>query len=253
VPRRAHVTGDISVHDLAFAGDELWVVATRFSCLATLDAEHSFVPRWRPAFVTALAPEDRCHLNGVAVVDGRPRYVTALAMTDEPQGWRREKVGGGVVLDVDSGAVVAHGLSMPHSPRWHDGRLWVLDSGHGHLATVDLATGAAEPVVRLPGFPRGLAFVGPYALVGLSEVREHVFAGLPLATHVRERRCGVWAVDTRSGEVAGFLRFEGDVTEVFDVQVIPGRRWPEVLEPGDAQAAGAFVLPDAALAEVAGG
>ncbi|MDO8362067.1 MAG: TIGR03032 family protein [Actinomycetota bacterium] len=243
VPRSSHVTGDISVHEMAWAGDELWVVNTRFSCLATLDPSVSFVPRWRPSFVTALAAEDRCHLNGMAMVDGRPRFVTAMGMSDEHQGWRRDKVGGGVVIDVDSGGIVAHGLTMPHSPRWHGGRLWVLDSGQGTLCTVDLVTGDAHPVVRLPGFTRGLAFLGRYALVGLSKVREHVFAGLPLAQHIDERCCGVWLVDTESGAIAGFMRFEGAVEEVFDVQVLPGARYPELLEPGDSLAAAAFVLP----------
>ena len=241
-PRAAHMTGDISVHEMAYAGDELWVVNTRFSCLATLDSEHSFVPRWQPRFVTELAPEDRCHLNGLAIVDGRPKYVTAMAMTDVRQGWRAEKVGGGLVIDIDNHAVVAQGFTMPHSPRWHDGRLWVLNSGAGALCTVDVATGNVTTVAHLPGFTRGLGFIGQYALVGLSKVREHVFAGLPLAERVTERQCGVWVVDTESGRIVGFLRFEGAVEEVFDVQVVP-HRYPDLLEPGDALASTAFVLP----------
>ena len=64
LPRRIHVTGDIDIHELARdSNNELWVVNTRFCCLCTLDAEHSFYPRWRPPFVSALAPEDRCHLE----------------------------------------------------------------------------------------------------------------------------------------------------------------------------------------------
>ena len=250
VPRSAHVTGDVSVHEMAWAADELWFVNTRFSCLATLDQQYSFVPRWRPPFVTALAAEDRCHLNGLAVVDNRPRFVTAMGMTDEVQGWRRNKVGGGVVIDIDDNSIVADGLAMPHSPRWHDGKLWVLDSGRGTLCAVDLSRGAAEEVVRLPGFARGLAFIGRYALVGLSKVREHVFAGLPLAEHVNERRCGVWVVDTVAATIVGFLRFEGSVEEVFDVQVLAGIRYPELLEPGDSLNSGAFVLPDGAMLDV---
>lgn len=241
-PRSAHITGDISVHEMAYAGDELWVVNTRFSCLATLDDEHSFVPRWQPRFVTELAPEDRCHLNGLAIVDGRPKYVTAMAMTDVRHGWRAEKVGGGLVIDVDDHAVVAQGFTMPHSPRWHDGKLWVLNSGDGALCTVDTDTGNVTTVAHLPGFTRGLAFIGRYALVGLSKVREHVFAGLPLAERVTERQCGVWAVDTDTGQIVGFLRFEGAVEEVFDVQVAP-HRYPDLLEPGDALGSTAFVLP----------
>ncbi|HAP76806.1 MAG TPA: TIGR03032 family protein [Acidimicrobiaceae bacterium] len=252
VARAAHITGDIAIHEMAYDRDgELWVVNTRFSCLATLDPEYSFVPKWRPRFVTALAAEDRCHLNGLAMVDGRPKYVTALAMTDDRQGWRAEKAGGGLIIDIDDHAVITTGMTMPHSPRWHGGRLWVLDSGNGALCTVDVATGNRTVVALLPGFTRGLAFIGRYALVGLSKVREHVFAGLPLAERVTERQCGVWVVDTDAGIIVGFLRFEGAVEEVFDVQVVP-YRYPELLEPTDALGAGAFVLPEENLADLRG-
>ncbi len=250
VARAAHVTGDIAIHEMAYDADgELWVVNTRFSCLATLDHEHSFVPRWRPPFVTALAAEDRCHLNGLAMVEDRPKYVTALAMSDERHGWRREKVGGGLIIDIDDNAIITQGMTMPHSPRWHQGQLWVLDSGNGALCTVDVATGNRTNVALLPGFTRGLAFVGRYALVGLSKVREHVFAGLPLAERVTERQCGVWVVDTEDGAIVGFLRFDGAVEEVFDVQVLP-HRFAELLEPGDALGAGAFVLPEDVLGDL---
>ena len=157
LPRRSHVTGDIRIHELAFAGDELWLVNTRFSCLSILDSEHSFVPRWRPPFVTALAAEDRCHLNGLAVIDGRPRFVTALGETDTPQGWRERKADGGCLIDVETGEVVSRGLSMPHSPRWHAGRLWVLESGKGEIGVVDLGSGTRQsrsPLPRLHPRPR---------------------------------------------------------------------------------------------------
>src|SRR5262245_8137587 len=154
LPRSAHVTGDIGVHEVAWVGEELWVVNTRFSCLCTLDPDYSFVPRWRPPFVTALAADDRRHLNGLALEDGPPKYVTALVETDTPGGWRADKPRGGCLIDVPSGAVVARGLSMPHSPRWHDGRLFVLESGTGGVVHVDQATGGRETVARLPGFTR---------------------------------------------------------------------------------------------------
>jgi uncharacterized protein (TIGR03032 family) len=251
LPFRAHVTGDIRLHEMAFAGDELWLVNTRFSCLCTLDAQHSFVPRWRPPFVTALAAEDRCHLNGLAVVDGSPRFVTALGQTDASEGWRADKARGGVLVDVPSGEIAAAGLSMPHSPRWHQGRLWALESGAGTLARVDLDRGRLETVARLPGFTRGLACVGPVAFVGLSQVREtNVFGGLPLTESREPRVCGVWIVHLETGNVLGFVRFEEGVQEIFDVQVLPGLRFPEIGEPDSDLIAHTFVLPQAALAEV---
>ena len=251
LPSRAHVTGDIRLHELAFAGDELWLVNTRFSSLCTLDAEHSFVPRWRPPFVSALAADDRCHLNGLAVVDGKPGFVTALGRTDACDGWRAGKARGGVLVDVPSGEIVVAGLSMPHSPRWHQGQLWVLESGAGTLARVDLGKGRLETVARLPGFTRGLACVGPVAFVGLSQVREtSIFGGLPLTESSEPRVCGVWIVHLETGSILGFMRFEEGVQEIFDVQVLPGVRFPEIGEPDSDLIAHAFVLPQAALAEV---
>lgn len=248
LPRRAHVTGDIRVHELAYdADDTLWVVNTRFSCLCTLDDAHSFVPHWRPRFVSKLAAEDRCHLNGIALAHGRVRYASALGTSDSPDGWRERKTDGGVLIALDGDAIVAHGLCMPHSPRVYEDRLWLLESGRGEISIVDLSTGRAESIAALPGFTRGLAFAGPYAFVGLSKVRENVFDGLPLAVRLAERTCGVWVIDTRNGTTAALLRFEGNVAEIFDIQVLP-HRYPELAEPDADISAHAFVLPEAALA-----
>jgi uncharacterized protein (TIGR03032 family) len=246
LPRTAHVTGDIGVHELAWAGDELWVVNTRFSCLCTLSADYSFVPRWRPPFVTALAAEDRCHLNGLAVADGRPRFVTALGATDAKDGWRPDKARGGVLLDVPSGEVIAGGLCMPHSPRWHDGRLWVLESGTGELHTVD-PKGRHAAVAGLPGFARGLALAGRYAFIGLSKVRPtSTMDGVPIAGRRGELKCGVAAVDLHTGRVAGLLEFQTAVEEIFDVQLLAGVRFPEVVGFQNEDVFRTFVVPPAA-------
>ena len=244
VPRNKHVTGEIAVHDLAFAGEELWAVATAFSCLATLDADHSFVPRWAPPFISALAPEDRCHLNGMAVRGAGVTHVTAFGTTDELGGWRENKASGGVLIDVASGEVAIGELSMPHSPRWHAGRLWLLESGRGTLAVVDLAAGRVDTVAELPGFTRGLAFAGDTAFVGLSQIRETAtFGELPVTQRLQERQAGVWMVDLRSGQVAGFLRFEDLVQEIFDVALLPGKRFPEIAEPTGPITDHTYVLP----------
>jgi uncharacterized protein (TIGR03032 family) len=247
LPHACHVTGDIRIHDLAYGKDDLWIVNTKFSCLSTLDRDHSFVPRWRPPFVTGLAAEDRCHLNGMAMLDGEPRYVTALGTTDTAAGWRAERAHGGVILEVPSGRVVAEGLSMPHSPRMYRGALYFLESGEGSLARVDPATGKVETLVRLPGFTRGLAFAGPLAFIGLSQVREtNIFGGIPLTERVKERVSGVWVVNIETQKVVGFLRFEGQVQEIFDVQVL-GARMPDIVEQGSALSGSVFVVPQEAL------
>jgi uncharacterized protein (TIGR03032 family) len=261
LPRASHVTGNIQGHEMAWGeGGELWVVNTRFSCLSTLDRSASFTPRWRPPFVKALEPTDRCHLNGLAMIDGRPRYVTALGQTDEPGGWRRNKARGGILVDVSSGEIITRGLSMPHSPRWHAGRLWVCESGAGTLGFVDPGTGRYEPIVQLPGFTRGLDFAaghapdgGVVAFVGLSQVRESaVFSGIPITERLLEdeRTCGVCAVDLTSGKVMALLRFDTSVQEIFAVAVLPGRRWPELINDDETLLENSFVVPDAALADV---
>ncbi len=238
--------------DSTDAGDgELWFVNTRFSCLARRARSYSFAPCWRPAFITALAPEDRCHLNGLGVRDGQVRYVTALGATDTPGGWRADKRSGGLLLDVPSGAVLARGLSMPHSPRWYAGKLWLLESGNGGVVVVDEATGRYESIAALPGFTRGLDFHGRFAFIGMSQVRESaLFSGIAI-TELPERLCGVWVLDIVSGQTVAYLKFEDAVQKIFAVAVLPGRRFPDVLNDGRARMANSFVLPDQALAEVA--
>jgi uncharacterized protein (TIGR03032 family) len=187
------------------------------------------------------------------MVDGRPRYVTALGETDSPAGWRDNKARGGVLMDVASGEVLTRGLSMPHSPRWHAGRLWVCESGTGTLGFIEPDSGRYQPIAEVPGFTRGLDFAGGLAFVGLSQVRESaVFSGIPITERLaeNERTCGVCVVELATGRVVALLRFETAVQEVFAVAVLPGRRWPELINDDDARLENSFVLPDAALADV---
>ncbi|NER00026.1 MAG: TIGR03032 family protein [Cyanothece sp. SIO2G6] len=248
IPRAIHVTGDIDIHEIAWVEDELWFVNTRFSCLCTLDKQYSFVPRWRPPFISEYDLRDRCHLNGLAIRDGKPKYVTALGETDTPGGWRNDKASGGILMDIDSDEILLRGLSMPHSPRWYDGKLWVLESGRGSLSCWDGSSQALVSIATLPGFTRGLDFCGPYAFIGLSQIRESaVFSGLPLTQRLTERICGVWVVDIRNGETIAFLKFEEAVQEIFAVSVLPGIRFPELTEWSPELMGSSYVLPNEAL------
>lgn len=248
LPRRTHVTGDIDIHEMGFTDDnELWIVNTKMSCLCTLDINHSIVPRWRPPFITGYDLTDRCHLNGLAMRDGKPRYVSALGTSDKPAGWRENKAFGGMIMDIDDNRMIAEGLSMPHSPRWYRDKLWVLESGAGQLITIDENTGEKNVVVEVPGFCRGIDFIERYALIGLSEVRETaVFAGLPLTEREQDRKCGVWIVDIESGETVGFLVFSGGVQEIFSVQLLP-QKYPALLDLDDPLLHTSYSIPDAAL------
>ena len=235
--RTSHFTGDIEAHECAWIGGEFLVVNTLFSCLAALDPHYSFAPRWRPPFISALRPEDRCHLNGLAVADGQVRYVTALAETDTPAGWRSVKHNGGCLIEVPSGRLVARGLSLPHSPRMQENQVYFLHSGGGTLDAADQQSGRITTVAALPGVARGLAIHNDYAFIGLSKARP-TLEGVPIVEYRDELRCGLWVVDLRTGAIAAQLEFCTGVEEVFDIQVLPGIVSPYISGPAAEQDTG---------------
>ncbi len=237
VPREARVTGAIDIHDIALGetgrGPGPIFVNTAWNCLATISEQASFREVWRPPFVSALVAEDRCHLNGLAMDGARPAYVTAVSRSDVADGWRERRRDGGVVIDVASGEIVASGLSMPHSPRLHDGRLWLLNSGTGEFGWIDPASGRFEPVAFCPGYARGLAFSGRHAVIGLSRPRNLTFEGLALQQQLEakdtEPRCGLIVVDLESGRTLEWLRFGDAIIELYDVAMLPGVRQAEAI------------------------
>jgi uncharacterized protein (TIGR03032 family) len=253
--RFSHFTGNIHCHELAWVSTgpgsatdeppvvtegktreegrpELWIVNTLFSCLCAAHASYSFAPRWRPPFVSALVPEDRCHLNGLAVADGKPRYVTALAETDSAQGWRPVKVGGGCVVDVLNNQTICRGLIMPHSPRMANDQLLLLHSGLGQLVTLDPADGRLQTVAELLGYTRGLAIHGTLAFVGLSKVRASSSQeGVPIAAHSQHLKCGCAVVDLQTGKAVASFYFVSGIDELFDIQILPGVSSPFLSGP----------------------
>jgi uncharacterized protein (TIGR03032 family) len=231
VPRNAQTIGDLDIHELGIRKNgKVVFVNTKYSCLAELSQTHSFKAIWKPDFISKLAPEDRCHLNGLAMVDGEPKYVTAVCKSDAVDGWRDRRQDGGVVIDITTNEIVCEGLSMPHSPRWANGRLWVLNAGTGHLGWVDFEARKFVPLVFVPGFARGLSIVGNVAAIGLSKPRNQRFEGLQLDEELRKRDvepwCGVQIVSLANGDVMNWIRFEGDITEIFDISFLPNVRNP---------------------------
>ena len=236
VPQMSYITGDLDIHDLVVGNwkdtvvDRPIFVNTLFSCLATLSSTHSFTPLWKPSFISRLAVEDRCHLNGLAMVDKKPKYVTLIGQSDVADGWRDWRNDGGCVIDVESNEVVVSGLSMPHSPRWYRQKLWLLNAGTGEFGYADLDRAKFVPVAFCPGYLRGLAFAGDYAVVGLSKPRNRTFTGLPLDERLTYQgvkpRCGIVVIDLRTGDCVHSLQLEGIIEELYDVAIIPQRRRP---------------------------
>lgn len=248
VPRRAQTTGDIDLHELASdAEGQVIFVNTRYNCIAGLDPAHSFRPLWKPAFIDTIVGEDRCHLNGMAMQDGRPAYATAAGETNIIDGWRDRRGDGGILIDVASSEIVARGLSMPHSPRVYGSTIVLLDSGRGCIVQVDPATGTRRDIAFLPGFLRGLAICGTRAFVTLSKPRTGSFGGLPLDAALADRGqaawCAVVLVDLLTGQSSEWLRIDGKIGELFDVVALPGVRCPMSIGADSAEIRATITYP----------
>ncbi len=227
LPQISYITGDLDVHDLAIDRQgQILFANTLFSCLATVSQTHSFRPLWQPPFISRLGAEDRCHLNGLALRDGHPAYMTAVSQSDVADGWRDKRREGGCVIDISSSEVILTGLSMPHSPRVYRDRLWLHNSGTGEFGYVDLQQGKFEPIAFCPGYLRGLAFAGDYAIAGISKPRHNkTFSGLRLEENLQQKqtepRCGLLVINLKTGDILHWLRIEGIVSELYDVVAIP--------------------------------
>ena len=236
VPRNAHTTGNIDIHEMGIRKDGKMVfINTKYSCLCEPSMVHSFKPIWKPSFISKLAPEDRCHLNGLAMVDGEPKYVSAICKSDVVDGWRDRRHESGIIIDIETDEIVAEGLSMPHSPRVYNDQIWVLNSGSGELGTIDKKTKKFVPYTFLPGFLRGLAFHNGHAFTTLSKPRHGRFEGLSLDQKLKDKDadawCGVQIISLTTGDVAQWIRFDGGITELFDICVLPGVKNPLTLGP----------------------
>ena len=241
VPAACFTTGEVNAHEIVITADAQGVqqplfVNTAFSCLARLQPGCSFAPVWQPPFISKLTPDDRCHLNGLALVDGMPTWATACGSSDTPAGWRDHRAGGGVLLHIPDNRIAATGLSMPHSPRWHAGKLWLLNSGTGELGFIEGER--FQPLCFLPGFARGLAFVGEgagsCAVVGLSKLRSPQFTGLPLEQSLNALGqpggcCGLRVIDLATGNILHSLDLPEPIDELFDVVALHGVRQPRAL------------------------
>ena len=232
IPQMSWVTGDLDIHDIAVnKNGRPFFVNTLFSCIAEVSDTHSFSMLWKPPFITKLAAEDRCHMNGMAVVDNEARYVTCVSKSDIADGWRDHRHAGGVVIDVKSNEIVLEGLSMPHSPRWYQNKLWLLDSGNGYFGFLDQKTDRFEKVCLCPGYARGLSFIGDFAVIGLSLPRHNkTFDGLELDNQLKQKntepRCGLAVIDLRTGDMVHSLRISGAITELYDIAVLADTKNP---------------------------
>jgi uncharacterized protein (TIGR03032 family) len=244
VASASHTTGLVNIHDIAYGNKGLWITNSAFSCLATLEPDYSFVPRWKPPFISDLMPEDRCHLNGMAMLDGEPAYVTTFNQSDQAKSWRDGAKDKGTLIDVKTGELKLSNLVMPHSPRCYNGYVYFCESGHGLVRRYDPRTNEVVDVIKLQGFTRGMDFFGPLMFVGLSKTRNSSVAEpAPIAQESTESESGIWCINLTDHTVVGFVRFEGNIDQIYDVAVLPGVTYPELFLPDDEQSMTVFHFP----------
>lgn len=244
ITRSAHYTGMINIHDIDWGTEGLWAVNSSFSCLCTLSPDASFIPRWKPHFITELVPEDRCHLNGMTLKDGKPAYVTTFSTFNEAGMWRKGHKFDGTLMDVEQNEILLRGLAMPHSPRYYRGKVYYCNSGEGQLCCFDPKTGQNEVLAEVPGFTRGMDFYGPVLVMGLSKVRQSdVTSPAPLAKKYQDTCSGIWLFHLDKGQMIATLKFTGNVDQIYDVAVLPNCSFPELIEPSHPRMRNHFCFP----------
>jgi uncharacterized protein (TIGR03032 family) len=229
VPRMTFYTGNVDMHDIAFGNEGIWAINSSFSCLCQVNGNHNFIPKWKPPFITELVSEDRCHLNGLVMVNGKPKYVTALGTTNTVQGWRENIVAGGILMDVDTNEIILDKLAMPHSPHMHKGHLYLLLSASGELIKVNIAEKKYEVVKKLDGFCRGMDVIGDYAFIGMSKLRQNSSTFAKLSFAQTANTAGVKIIHLPTKSLIGELTFKTSVDEIYEVSIFPNTIKPNVL------------------------
>lgn len=252
VARQLHAIGSQDVHGIfPLDPDSPFFLSTKFSALCQLNTSKPNVTTnvlWKPSFISEIRAEDRCHVNDVCFVGGLAKYACCISESDAHDGWRDHRETGGILLDIQTGKTVATGLSMPHSPRWYRDQLWLLNSGTGELGVVNLESGKFEAKVFIPGFLRGLKFVGRYAVVGSSLDRhEHRFKGLELGRTLESKKttpvCGVFIIDLATFAIAHKIELKGNIHEIYDILLVPGRR-ARVIGVNDEEGSNMFLVEE---------
>lgn len=230
MPRATYHTGALDIHDLHFGqNNRLYAVNTLFSCVVVFDEQYNFTPVWMPPHITELVSEDRCHLNGMAMQNGKPKYASSFNQGNTHQSWRANLLTAGVIYDIETSEVVCEGLAMPHSPKIYNGNLYVLQSASGELTHVDAATGKKETVTRIGGFVRGMSLLGEYLFIATSKLRKNSSTFSMLNFAEQENKCSITAVHLPTGSIAGHIIYQSSVDEIYDIHALPSAIRPNIL------------------------
>lgn len=233
LPRGVYLCGNNDLHDLEYGHNGLWAVNTRFSCLATFDVNYSFTPRWLPPFVKELTPDDQCHLNGMALLDGKPKYVTALGKTNKKEDWKNNITNGGILMNVPEGEIILDNLPMPHSPRLYNNKLYILLSATGEIMEYDIEKNKSEIIFQTGRFIRGLSIHDGLFYIAHSEIRKSSSTFEKLKDRHLLDNAGIIIIDPEKKKMLGQLTYYTTVKEIFDVQVLDNTQTIAMLTPND--------------------
>ena len=230
MPRVTYHTGAVDIHDLSFGlNGNLYAVNTLFSCIIEIDDNYSFKPIWAPPQIDKITSEDRCHLNGMAMLNGKPKYATAFNNGNTPQSWRDNITSSGVVYDIDLNQIICQGLAMPHTPRIFNNELYVLQSATGELTKINTKDGSYEVIVKIDGFVRGMSLHNDYLFIGISKLRKNssTFGKLDFAKNANQ--AGIIIVHLPTKSISGKINYLNSLYEIYDVHIIKNKRIPNIL------------------------
>ncbi len=246
LPRMTYHTGYLDIHDLSFGENgDLYAVNTLFSCIIKINDDYNFTPYWTPPFIDKLVSEDRCHLNGMAMKNGKPKYATAFGRGNTHQSWREDITNTGIIIDIETNEIVAENLAMPHSPRIFGDDLYVLLSATGELLKIDLENGNHEVIVKVEGFVRGMSLHKDYLFIGLSKLRKNssTFAKLDFAE--KANQSGIMIIHLPTASVVGKFSYLSSVDEIYDVHILPNKKRPNILNTITDDHKAAMMIPGA--------
>lgn len=233
LPRTTYYTGLVDMHDIDFGDDGIYAINTSFSCICKIDGEFNFTPYWKPYFINEVAPGDLCHLNGMVMLDGKPKYVTALGTTNTPLGWKENIIEGGVLMDVVKNEIILNGLAMPHSPKMYNNELYLLTSANGEFIKVDLETKSYKTLKKFDGFCRGLSFYQDFAFIGFSKLRKNSSTFAKLSFSDKANFSGIKIIHIPTNAEVGEIIYETSVDEIYEVIVLENMIRPNILNTTD--------------------
>lgn len=244
MPRSKYYVGPVDIHDLMWGDDGLYAVNTLFSCIAKIGEDYSFTPYWKPPFITEITPEDRCHLNGMAMVNGKPKFATAFCQGNTARSWRDVVTTDGILMDMESNEVIVPNIPMPHSPRIFNNELFLLLSATGEFVKIQINEGKYDVICNLNGFVRGMAHIEDYVFIAISKLRENssTFAKLDIAG--KSKNAKIMIVHLPTGSVQGEITYHTSVDEIYDIQILPNKIRPNIMNSAKEDHKLGVVLPE---------